>query len=122
MSDRERGPGMTEPTNTVELSEDRRHMKIRSWDGKRTAYLRSARPDGFTNDHAFDALEFDFTIGEPGRHVAWRKHVARDWYLFAGVQTGPPTWWWPRVKIGRIVLVGWLRTAVEVSIRREKNK
>lgn len=106
-------------TNTVELSEDRRTLTIRSTDGHKTAHLRSSLPDGFTDEHAFAALEFEFTR-EPGQqHTMWRRHIGGHWYLYTGIHSGPPTWWWPHVKVGSTFLVGWLRRAYQVQIRKE---
>jgi hypothetical protein len=112
---------MTEvqPPNTVELSDDRKYMTIRSYDGKRTAHLRAARREGFTDDHAFAALDFTFSAEPGSSHVAWRRRIVGSRYLIVGIETGPPIWWWPRVKLGRIVTVGWLRTALRVCIMRE---
>ena len=50
--------------------------------------------------------------------VGQRKDVRRLGWLFIGVLSGPPTWWWPRVAISRRrVLVGWLRRGYEISWR-----
>lgn len=106
--------------NKVELSEDRRTMTITSSDGRRTAHLRSARPDGFTNEQAFKALDFNFSVEEPNqRSVAWRKRIVGGWHLMAVMHVGPPTWWLPRMHVGRVMMAGWLRTMVQWSIQKE---
>lgn len=109
-------------SNTVELSDDRKTMTIHSADGKRTAHVRSALPGGFTDEQAFKALTFDFTVDAQNKHTrAWRKHLVRGWYWYAVVSGGPPTWWRPRIKVGRVTMVGWLRTMIQFSIGREKD-
>lgn len=106
--------------NLVELSDDRRTMTITSSDGRRTAHLRSARPDGFTDEQAFKALDFNFSVDEANqRSVAWRKRIVGGWYFTAVVRVGPRFWWLPKVCLGRVMMVGWRYTAVEWSIQKE---
>ena len=58
---------------------------------------------------------------EPGeRRRTRRKHLTGTWWLYTHVNTGPPTWWLPRVKFERYgVMVGWFRGLVAVAVRRE---
>lgn len=52
----------------------------------------------------------------PGSTDSLRRLPLRGWNL--RVQTGPPTWWWPRVSVGRNhVMVGWLRGLVALQRR-----
>jgi hypothetical protein len=106
--------------NSVRLSDDRRQMTIQSPDGRRVAHLRSARPGGFTTEEAFKALNFEFSIEQPNeRTVAWRKQIVGRWYLTVSMVVGPPTWWLPKVRVGRVMMAGWLRTMVKWSISKE---
>lgn len=109
--------------NDVILSADRRHMTVVSPDGQKRATLRSQLPDGFTAEHEMYArVEFTF-LTEPGVHNCWRKTLfGRD--VFVHVNTGPPTWWWPRVLLRgwkatgttrHRIGVGWIRGLVEVA-------
>lgn len=100
--------------NDVMLSSDRQRMTIVSEDGQRTCELRSARADGFTDDHVRHAM-FDFRFGtSPGTHTARSKTwFGREFTVHTSV--GPPTWWMPLVHIRRDhVMVGWLRGMVAV--------
>lgn len=40
--------------------------------------------------------------------------------VIVAVNTGPPTWWLPRIKMSRNeAMVGWIRGLVAVSVKRE---
>lgn len=98
--------------NEVTVSDDRREMTIRN--GYHQAELRSARPDGFTADEVRQATEvYEF----PDGLIVGQKNSAWKMGRFAvHVHTGPPTWWLPRVGVGRHhVMVGWLRGMVALS-------
>lgn len=55
-----------------------------------------------------------------GRSTARRFRIWRNWWLYTWVNTGPPTWHYPRVSLRRGLMVGWIRGAVAVSLRRER--
>lgn len=109
------------PNNTVNLSEDRHQMTILSPDGRQTANLWSALPDGFTDDQAFAALTYEFSkASEANQHTtAWRKRIVGRWYFYVVVGIGPPVWWCPRVQLCPLMMVGWLYGVAGVSIRKE---
>lgn len=98
--------------NRVDVSADRKTAVIRGPNGERCE-LRSARPDGFTDTQVQDMRDYRFTVR------AGQKHWARTTgplFMYAG--TGPPTWWWPRLKLHRWgVFTGWLRLALGVRLR-----
>lgn len=97
--------------NDVTLSDDHRWMTIRS--GDRKAQIKSARPDGFTEDdveYARDRYEFIPALRQGQVDRTFRKGA-----FFFHVNTGPPWWWWPRVQIRRNqVMVGWLKALVAI--------
>lgn len=101
--------------NEVTLSGDRMQMTIHG-NGRR-ATLHSALPSGFTPEHVdlarSFALDSDMIQGQINRA---RLIKVADRPLLLHVNTGPPTWWWPRliIKKGQIV-IGWLRVMVGVS-------
>lgn len=109
----------------VELSEDRRHMTVTSADGRRSATMRSALPNGFTDEQAFRALTFNFSVTTPGGKTWSRMWRIGGRVLYVNVQKAPPTWWLPRVATGRAtgrgLMVGWLRVMVAVIIRKEES-
>ena len=111
----------------VELSDDHQTMTVRN-DGTAVT-LRSSRAGGFT-----EADIAPRNSRQPPRMMCgqvnrvWRFTTARR-DLFMHVNTGPPTWWIPRVEMtskrgDRTVMVGWLRGMVAVSIttRRRRTK
>lgn len=109
-------------THVTELSEDRRTLQIRYSNG-RVVTLRSERPDGFTNDQALRAAgEFlnpasTLTAGQVDRTRLIR---IRSYTVLVKVNTGPPTWWLPRVDIGRkSAMAGWLRLLIAASWKRD---
>ena len=101
--------------NTVTLSGDRRHMTVVSPDGRRTAELRSELADGFTDEHVEYAKTSFTWITDPGVHTTRRKLIFGH-PVYLHINTGPPTWWWPRVMMGKgHVGAGWLRACVAVG-------
>lgn len=103
-------------SNRVRLSEDRMEMVISSESGN-TATLRSARPGGFTEADVDRARDFPLNPRLiPGQlNRARRFHMGRRTF-YVHVNTGPPTWWLPKVKIRHSgVMVGWLRGLVALS-------
>lgn len=108
----------TNMSNRVFVSDDGMELVIRDDQG-RQATLRSSRPEGFTEediDNAYSAnLSTNITVGEL-RRCRRVSILGRVFYLH--LNTGPPTWWWPRMQVKRgSVMVGWFRALVAVSWR-----
>lgn len=105
-----------------ELSDDRRKLRIRYHDG-RTVTLHSERPEGFTDSQALRAgNEFQradrLVAGQVNR--TRRVRIGRHAVLVK-LNTGPPTWWLPRVEIGpNKAMLGWLQVLIAASWRRER--
>ena len=45
----------------------------------------------------------------------------RGWIAFVHLNTGPPTWWLPKIGARDGLMIGWLRVMVAVHIRRQKH-
>jgi hypothetical protein len=102
-------------SNQITLSPDRREMTVTGPNGE-VATLRSARPGGFITIDVDKARDFAFNQtlipGEVRR--AWLRHIGHRPVLIT-VNTGPPTWWWPRVEVRKDrAMVGWLRGLIGV--------
>lgn len=106
--------------NRVTVSYDRRHMEIRGPKGQ-IASLRSGRPAGFTDadvEHAENAFRFSDSLVKDQVNRTRRIPVG-NWIVYVHVNTGPPTWWLPRVEVrDGSLMVGWLRGLVAFSARR----
>lgn len=104
----------------TQLSDDRRTLRITYRDGRRVT-LQSERPDGFTNAEALRAGE-EFQAA----HILTAGQVNRTrlvrvcgWSVLLKLNTGPPTWWWPRIELRRDrVMVGWFQALIAASWRR----
>jgi hypothetical protein len=102
--------------NDIQLSDDRMRMTISGPDGQ-MANLRSARPGGFNDEDLENAKTFQL------KTTLIQGQIDRTYlYPFAGkkfllqINTGPPTWWLPRLGIKRGgVMVGWLRGLIALS-------
>lgn len=107
--------------NRLELSNDRMELKIHG-PGGRLATLRSRRADGFNDADLDNARAYQFNISlERGQvNTARRFRIgSKAVYLHKG--TGPPTWWFPRVRISRgEVMVGWLRGMVALAVKEDR--
>jgi hypothetical protein len=105
----------------TELSNDRKTLRIRYTDG-RTVTLQSERPEGFTNAQALRAGEgFEaantLTVGQVNRT---RLVHIRGYSVLLKVNTGPPTWWIPRIELRKDkAMVGWFRALIAASWKRE---
>jgi hypothetical protein len=107
----------------AELSADRRTMTVHGTGRKMV--LQSAKPDGFTDDEikAATAQEFASPLS-PGQTNRARRFQAVGWDVFVHANTGPPTWWWPRLEVERHdgeiqVMVGWIRGLLAVHATRD---
>lgn len=108
----------------VVLNEDRTLLTIGFPDG-REVHMRSSRPDGFRDAEIDRALSnFSNTTMVPGeKRRARLTDLTSGWQLYSAVNTGPPTWWVPRIEISlrkKSVMVGWLRGLVHVRLSRKK--
>jgi hypothetical protein len=101
---------------SVAVSADRMEMTIRTPDG-RLATLRSARPHGFTDEDVERAQTVDLNTGMVlGQVNRARRVQIRGRAFLLHVNTGPPTWWWPRIEIRRDhVMIGWYRALAALS-------
>lgn len=103
-------------TNTIRISHDRKHMTIKAPNGH-TATLRSGRNHGFTDAdlEAARTVVLNSTMVPQQVNRARLFHVGnRDVLLH--INTGPPTWWYPRMQITRSSLMGgWLRALIALS-------
>jgi hypothetical protein len=100
----------------VTTSADRREMTIATSDGRRV-HLRSARPQGFTDEDLEAARDVSLNTSLiPGQVNRARQFRIAGRKVLLHANTGPPTWWWPRVETGsNWAMVGWLRGLIAVS-------
>ncbi|MDO2394783.1 hypothetical protein QRB38_13280 [Mycobacterium avium subsp. hominissuis] len=104
----------------ISVSDDRRELTIESEQGHRAVY-RSARPDGFTEADLVAAHAVAFSARISGQVNRSRQLRVGPWVVDMHVNTGPPTWWRPRMEIGADrVLAGWLRMLVAVVWERSQ--
>jgi hypothetical protein len=105
---------MTE--NQISLSDDGMELTISSPSGQR-ATLRSARTDGFTPTDLENARTFPLNSNMvPGQVNQARRFRLGRRAVYVHVNTGPPTWWLPRLEIKRgKLMIGWLRVLLAVS-------
>ena len=106
--------------NRVTVSYDRRHMEIRGPKGQ-LATLRSGRPSGFTDadvERAESVFRFSETLTKEQVNRTHRIPLGNR-AVYIHVNTGPPTWWLPRMdwRDGSL-MVGWLRGLVALSVKR----
>lgn len=107
------------PSNHVTLSTDSRTMTATAPDGE-VATFRSAQREGFSPAQVQLAH-----AGTPRSRVGQKARIWRWQFrgreLWVHVNTGPPTWWVPRLSatattIEASMLAGWLQVAVAVAI------
>lgn len=100
--------------NRIIVSDDGRELTIISPGGQRATW-RSTRTEGFSQaDIATARLSPRMLNGQVNR--VWRvcRYGGRGVYLH--VNTGPPTWWRPRIELGRNkAVIGWLQVLVALS-------
>lgn len=80
---------------------------------------------------AADAVRsYDFALHRARKMVVGERTstrriaLPRGWRIFVHVNTGPPTWWRPRLEFHRevwtrTVMVGWLRGLIAIGVGRE---
>lgn len=105
--------------NIVILSEDRINANVISATGERLS-VKSELPGGFTDSHVayMESVELRGKLS-PGEKRVVRKFNVFGKPVYVHVNTGPPTWWIPRVEVNprkREIMVGWIRGLVAVSI------
>lgn len=105
--------------NQLILSDDRMELVIKDGSG-RQATLRSARPGGFTQADMDNARDYQFsgTLQRGQVNSAW-KFFAAGVSISVSICTGPPTWWMPRARVRRGLMLGWLRALVAIKVTRE---
>lgn len=77
-------------------------------------YVRAATIETVTKHR-----ESGFTTG---RKSVNRVRLPGGWQVWVHVNTGPPTWWLPRVSLRRRFMVGWLRGLVAVRVDRREQR
>lgn len=105
----------------TELSDDRKTLRIRYQDG-RTVTLQSERPNGFTTSEALRAGDGFATANKlkAGQVNRARLVRVRGYVVLLKVNTGPPTWWMPRIELRRDqAMVGWFRGLLAASWKRD---
>lgn len=109
-------------TRQIVVSEDRRELTIVSARGHRAVY-RSARPHGFTDEDVAAARTVAFSTRIRGQINRTREVQIGDWLVCAHVNTGPPTWWRPRIEVGAgTVSVGWMRLLGALTWQRSEQR
>ena len=112
--------GGNDEKRQILVSEDRRELTIVSPRGHRAVY-RSARPHGFTDADVGAARTVDFSTRIRGQVNRAREVQFGAWLVCAPVNTGPPTWWRPRIEVGPgAVSVGWLRLLGALTWQRSE--
>lgn len=109
-------------TPEVWLSHDRHTMKLR-WPNGQTGTFESAREDGFTQAEIVRAG----TVTQPSTRIPGQKDRARvlrvgNWNVYVHVNTGPPTWWFPRVSLRGGLMIGWYQALVAIGAGRAPDK
>ena len=76
-------------------------------------------------DEPFDEADVRRALQEvrPVLTMAGQRNMTRRWItpfgsVYIHLMLGPPTWWLPRVRLRSELMVGWLRAAVAVAVRR----
>lgn len=107
----------------VVLSADRREMTILTQTPAgvhRAVFSRGPEQEPLTDTDVEYALGAVLpTLSELGQRNTTRRWVTRFGTVYAHLMLGPPTWWWPKVRLRGGPMVGWLRAAVAVGFRRE---
>ena len=103
-------------------------VKRRTPEGILTAtYERLHDAGPFTDADVDNALSMEPAATrtmQPGQRNKRRRFVTRFGTLWLDIMTGPPTWWWPRMRREKdgTVMAGWLRLAVAVKFDRAASK
>lgn len=110
----------------VVLSDDRRQMTIvapaRAGVGRITLG-RGPDQEPFTDDDVQHALATVLpSLSKPGQRNLTRRWVTPFGTVYAHLMLGPPTWWWPKVRLRGGPMVGWLRAAVALGFRGEASR
>ncbi len=106
------------------LSADRRELTILTQTPAGVSRAVFGRADG---DEPFTEADVQRALAEaptgrtmiPGQRNTTRRWVTPLGSIYGHLMTGPPTWWLPKVEIRRGgLMVGWLRAAVAVGVKR----
>lgn len=103
------------------VGDDGYHLHVLTRDGRQLEVRRSFEAGEFFLADVERLVGVAKRTVEPGqKNTARRYHLRSDWWLYVHVNTGPPTWWLPRVKPERYgLMVGWIRGLVAVLVKRE---
>lgn len=108
--------------NAVSLSQDGRTMTIRTEGGGVTT-LHSTASTGFAPDQVAAAAASTSVQLQQGQINRARRFTVGGREVFVHVNTGPPTWWWPRVEVdtrggSSAIMAGWLRGLAAIAVGR----
>lgn len=113
---------MTGPNPRVVLSADRRQMTVLTATAAgthRAVLQRAASQEPFNDEDVRLAQErVRPTLKLPGQKNITRRWVTPFGNVYAHLMLGPPTWWLPKVRIRRGLMVGWLRAAIAIKVSR----
>lgn len=107
----------------VQLSEDRTVLKIVQDlpKGILESEFTSESPDGFTDEQVDYAIKNVSNIAQT-MVVGETKKAKIIGPFFLYKDTGPPTWWFPRIGYKtRAFRFGWLRWAFAIGLRKGKD-
>lgn len=102
------------------LSPDRTILTIEYCDGYQATF-ETDKPEGFTDTQVDVARRLDRTVTLPGQHDRARRITVRGHAIYLHINTGPPTWWVPRIEVTRkstrprSLMAGWLRGLIAAS-------
>jgi hypothetical protein len=105
----------------VSVADDRRSVVVRRETDQGIITTRYGWAAPITDEQlalaTTDATDDDhMVVGQHSYHRAFRSRFGT---LIVGTESGPPTWWLPRVHVRRwAVQIGWLRFAVDAAWSR----
>ncbi|GLY32012.1 hypothetical protein [Kineosporia sp. NBRC 101731] len=106
-----------------EISDDGRTLLIRmpNGDGILTTTFRRDEGMPWTEQDIVEAMASVMAKVNmaPGQENTHRRIKVGPYAIYASLMTGPPTWWVPQVSVKREFMVGWLRAALAIAVRRE---
>lgn len=114
-----------DPAPALVLSSDRRIAAVYSPDGRKATF-ESSSDTGFTDEQLTTMLA---DVARPNGMVPGQRNRVRRYrfgpvQVFLHVNTGPPTWWLPRVQVSRTkdspgvtVMTGWLHCLVAATVQ-----
>lgn len=108
------------PAVEVILSPDRKTMTIRRSSGHQST-LHSELPNGFTAEQVRMARNSHASSRQTGQTDRTFRHRLGRRELYIHINTGPPTWWRPRITLPtrgneRELSIGWLRILIAAAL------